>query len=334
MRAPATPSRRHSAQASPLSPFMVPLPPTTTHVPMSLGTPHPADSSLPPGFMPMQGPPMSPARVPLPHSSGQMPMNLETPHTPQFGFPRGFIPVQGPPEVLEAFSSTAPPKTPGMRSSGLPSKTPRLSTGTLPPQGGFSGFTPSGIPLPLSSAHTNAGLPDVSSAPRGSAYTAYNELPRTAETAYEPAQVSSTKYPMTPSRMPLPDSVAGSPHGSTAHRPLSAWGEGNLTAGVSGRPTTPALGRPPSLYAGDADIKKKVSSTSLASSFKKFDPSTYVDPAYLASGSATALPNSAVYDRFSQHERSRPGSLRSVKSNKSRYAVSVETASDEDDPPR
>ena len=297
---------------------------------MSLGTPRLADLNLPPGFVPTQGPLMTPSRVPLPLTSGQMPMNLPTPQSAPFGLPPGFVPTQGPPVVLESFSSGAPPKTPGMGAAGLPSKTPRLNINALPPQGGPSGFpprTPSGVPLPLSTATTTMGLPDVPYA-RGSRPTSYHD--RAEAPPYEAAP--KLKYPMTPARVALPESLAGTPLGSVAQMPMSGWEGDNLAAGA---PPTPAMqGRPPSLYAGD--VNRKGSSTSLASQYKKFDPSTYVDPAFLASSSAAALP--ATGDYAGGGARSRASSIRSVRSTKSKaksiYAASVETATDEDDLPR
>ncbi|KAF8514972.1 hypothetical protein JB92DRAFT_90312 [Gautieria morchelliformis] len=300
------PSRRHSVQGSPLSPSRIPLPLTSGHVPMSLGTPHSADMDLPPGFVPTQGPPMTPSRVPLPHTVGQIPMSLNTPASGDFGLPPGFIPTQGPPEILEAFSSGALPKTPGLGAPGLPSRTPHLNPATLPSLGlpsgfqghtpsgiplplstattvrglpafrtphvnratlpslglpsGFQGHTPSGIPLPLSTATTFRGLPnDTSPVPRGSGRSSYQDLPRATAPMYEAATLPQNfKYPSTPARMPLPESVAGSPRGSTSQTPFLDWGN-SLADGAPGPSMSATLGRPMSLYSGDAGPNKKCS---------------------------------------------------------------------------
>ena len=322
-------------QGSPLSPSRVPLPSTSGHMPVGLGTSHPSDIDLPPGFVPLptQGPPLTPSRIPLPHTSGQIPINLNTPSLNDLGLPPGFIPlgVEGPPDGINSFSAEIHPKTPGTRAPGLPLKTPHLRTNALSGPSGLPSRTPSGVPLPLSAATTTWKLPDATSV-----QTSYRDLPR-APAMYEAAPPSPNfRYPMTPARMPLPESINGSPHGSAMQTPWEGWGGNALAADPTPGPSMPAsLGRPMSLYSGDGGAKKKVSSTSLASSYKEFDPSTYVDPAFLACSSAT-VPPEPITEVHITH--SRTASLRSTKTIKSKtksiYAASVETATDEDDLPK
>ncbi|KAF8590693.1 hypothetical protein K439DRAFT_42485 [Ramaria rubella] len=343
-------------QGPPSTPSKVPLLQATGHTPFGLGTVDLtlADHSLPAGFVPQQGPPeileAYAIKTPGVKSSGlsktpqhstnalaqvpntlpiQSPSGFPAVHLAEYGLPANFVPLQGPPEILNAYLSAAS-KTPEFNTSGLPSRTPHKSTSGLPFEGSGnpgSSYTPAGIPLPMSTATATWGLPDNTT--RGTGRTAYNGLPS--------AQAQPNfNYPTTPARMPLPASVVGSPQGSTTHQtPWSGWGGNGLAAGATpGAMPSELLGRPSSLYAGDGGLNKKVSSASLASSYKKFDPSTYVDPAYLASSSAEVPPDPTLNDQT--NIRSRPGSVRSVRSTRSiklpwgsPYAATIETITDD-----